>query len=170
MNVKKVVPSEIVREFNAPRELVFNAWTQVEHLNQWMFPMPGCTCNFVSANIVTGGTSLHKITMPNGNEMWLFTQYEEVSSPERLVFLQYFSNQAGDMLPMPHMPNWPKHMLATLHFEEVGADRTKLTFLWEPRNPTPEELSAFEATRSDHDKGWGAGLDQLHEYIQALNS
>ena len=81
MNVKKVVPSEIVREFNAPRELVFNAWTQVEHLNQWMFPMPGCTCNFVSANIVTGGTSLHKITMPNGNEMWLFTQYEEVSSP-----------------------------------------------------------------------------------------
>ena len=152
MSSNTVVPSEIVREFNAPRQLVFDAWTQVDHLNQWMFPMPGCTCDFVFANIVSGGTSLHKVTMPDGNEMWLFTQYEEVSSPELLVFLQYFSNQAGDILPMPHMPDWPKHMLATLHFEQVGIDRTKLTFLWEPRNPTEKELSVFEATRSDHYK------------------
>ena len=121
MTSNAVVPSEIVREFNAPRQLLFDAWTQVEHLNNWMFPMPGCTCDFVSANIVAGGDSLHKITMPNGNEMWLLTKYEEVVAPERLVFLQYFSNESGEELAMPHMPDWPKDMLATLHFEEVSA-------------------------------------------------
>ncbi len=168
MSTDKIIPSEIIREFNAPRQLVFDAWTQVKHLNNWMFPMPGCKCEFVSANIVVGGTSLHKVTMPNGHEMWLYTKYKEVVSPEKLVFLQYFSNENGDIVPLQHIPNWPRDMLATLFFEELPEDKTKLTFLWEPRNPTPEELQAFEATRSEHANGWGAGMDQLHSYLESL--
>lgn len=169
MKNDSVIPSELIREFNAPRELVFDAWTHVKHLNNWMFPMPGCQCDFVSANIVAGGESLHKLTMPNGNEMWLLTKYEEVVAPERLVFLQYFSNDQGDELAMPHMPDWPRHMLATLRFEEISENRTKLTFLWEPRDATAAELLVFETTRSDHDKGWGAGIEQLHLYIETIN-
>ena len=165
MSENKVEPSVITREFNAPRQLVFEAWTHVEHLNNWMFPMAGCTCEYVLANITDGGTSLHKITMPNGHEMWLFTKYEEVKSPEKLVFLQYMSNKQGDILPNPQMPNWPKDMLATLIFEELSDSKTKLTFLWEPLNPTPEELTVFESTRADHHKGWGAGMDQLRNYL-----
>lgn len=168
MSNTKVIPSEITREFDAPRQLVFDAWTQAQHLNNWMFPMQGCTCEFVVTDIKDGGTSLHKITMPNGHEMWLFTKYEEVKSPEKLVFLQYFSNQNGDIVPMQHVPNWPKDMLATLLFEETSDNKTKLTFLWEPRDPTPEELAAFEATRADHSNGWGAGMEQLRIYLASL--
>jgi len=165
VNNKAVEPSVIVREFNAPRELVFDAWTKVEHLNNWMFPMAGCQCQFVSADIKDGGTSLHKIIMPNGHEMWLFTVYEEVSAPEKLVFLQYFSNENGEILPHPAMPDWPKDMLATLHFESLPENQTKISFYWEPRNPTDKELVAFEASRADHHKGWGAGMDQLAIYL-----
>lgn len=168
MSQPAVVPSKIVREFNAPRQLVFDAWTQVEHLNNWMFPMQGCSCEFVKADIQSGGSSLHKVTMPNGFEMWLFTQYEEVSFPEKLVFLQYFSNENGDIVTVPHIPNWPKDMLATLSFEEDSAGKTTITFLWEPRNPTADELAAFESTRAEHHKGWGAGMDQLEIYLSAL--
>ncbi|MBX2835667.1 MAG: SRPBCC domain-containing protein [Gammaproteobacteria bacterium] len=167
MTTKSTEPSVIVREFDAPRQLVFDAWTQVEHLNNWMFPMPGCQCEFVSADIKTGGTSLHKITMPNGQEMWLFTKYEEVTSPDTLIFLQYMSNESAEILPHPAMPDWPKDMLATLHFESLSESRTKITFLWEPRNPTEKELAAFEASRADHQRGWGAGMDQLAVYLQA---
>jgi uncharacterized protein YndB with AHSA1/START domain len=165
-----VEPSTIEREFNAPGQLVFDAWTKVEHLNNWMFPMSGCTCEFTSADIVDGGTSLHKITMPNGNEMWLFTKYEEVKSPKKLVFLQYLSNENGDIVSNPNMPNWPKDMVATLHFVETESNKTKLTFLWEPRNPTPEEIDAFEAARSEKvlSKGWSSGLDQLEAYLTRL--
>jgi uncharacterized protein YndB with AHSA1/START domain len=168
MSESKVEPSVITKEFNAPRQLVFDAWTQVNHLNHWMFPMPGCTCEFVSADIHDGGTSLHKITMPNGHEMWLFTKYDEVIAPEKLVFLQYMSNQQGEILPNPRMPHWPKHMLATLLFEELSDNQTKITFLWEPRNPTPEEIEVFESSRADHHKGWGAGMEQLHIYLESL--
>ncbi len=168
MKKTDIKPSIITREFKAPKQLVFNAWTQVHHLNNWMFPMPGCRCEFVKADIVDGGSSLHKITMPNGHEMWLYTQYETVQSPDKLVFLQYMSNENGDIVYMPHIPNWPQHMLATLLFEEVDEDRTQLTFLWEPRDPTAEELAAFEATRADHDKGWGAGMNQLVAYLETL--
>lgn len=168
MNQIKVEPSVITREFNAPRQLVFDAWTQVQHLNNWMFPMPGCTCEFVSAEIENEGSSLHKITMPNGHEMWLYTKYEEVTSPEKLIFLQYMSNENGEIVPMAHIPNWPKDMLATLLFEEISEHKTKLTFLWEPLNPTPQEAEAFENTRSDHGKGWGAGMDQLELYLSSV--
>ena len=117
MSTDVIQSSEIIREFNAQRQLVFDAWTKVKHLNNWMFPFAGCTCEFLSANIVDGGDSHHKITMPDGSEMWLYTKYEKVLPPEKLVFLQYFSNQSGDIIPMPNIPNWPKDMLATLYLK-----------------------------------------------------
>ncbi len=168
MTNSKIEPSQIVREFNAPRQLVFDAWVNVEHLVNWMFPVQGCTCEYLSFDIKDDGSSLHKVTMPNGFEMWLLTKYEEVKAPEKLVFLQYMSNEAGEIVANERMPDWPKHMLATLHFEAVDDTRTKLTFLWEPRNPTSKELAVFEASRADHGKGWGAGMDQLARYIEAL--
>lgn len=168
MSSTKIEPSIIKREFNAPKQLVFDAWTKAEHLSNWMFPMSGCTCEFVFANITDGGTSLHKVTMPNGHEMWLLTKYEEVNAPNKLVFLQYMSNENGDMLPNPQMPNWPKDMVATLLFEEIEEQKTKLIFLWEPRDPTPEEIEVFEASRADHHKGWGAGMDQLEQYLKGV--
>ena len=161
----KVEPSILVREFDAPRDLVFAAWTQVEHLNNWMFPMPGCKCEFVSANISSGGDSLHKITMPNGMEMWLFTRYEDVAPPQRLVFFQYMSNPEGEIVANPRMPTWPKDMRATLEFEAIG-ERTKLTFYWEPINPTQEEADTFESMRDQN--GWTAGLEQLQTYLASL--
>jgi len=106
--------------------------------------------------------------MPNGNEMWLYTKYEEVRSPEKLVFLQYMSNENGDIAQNNHIKNWPKDMLATLIFDELADNKTKLTFYWEPRNPTNEEIAAFEATRTDHNQGWGAGMEQLGLYLSRL--
>ncbi|MFN3238328.1 MAG: SRPBCC family protein [Pseudomonadales bacterium] len=164
-----VTPAEIIREFDAPRELVFSAWVNTEHLNQWMFPMAGCTCDFVQADIRTGGTSLHKVTMPNGHEMWLFTKYELVQAPDKLVFLQYMSNEKGDILGNDNMPDWPKDMLATLEFTELAPAKTEIKFLWEPRNPTPAEIAAFTAARDQAGQGWGAGMAQLEVYLQSLS-
>ncbi|MBX2868535.1 MAG: SRPBCC domain-containing protein [Acidiferrobacterales bacterium] len=168
--MSKVEPSVIKRQFNAPRQLVFDAWTKVEHLNHWMFPMQGCTCEFVSADIRDNGSSLHKITMPNGHEMWLYTKYEEVNSPDRLVFLQYMSNQEGEIVHANPVPNWPKDMLATLTFEDIDENNTQLTFLWEPVDPTEEEIKAFEETRAQHESGWGAGMAQLENYLGSLDA
>jgi len=162
-----VEPSILTREFNAPRQLVFDAWTQVEHLTHWMFPQKGFTCEYVSADIRPGGSSLHKIISPNGHEMWLLTKFEAINSPDTLVFRQYPSNEAGDILPNSQMPNWPKELRTTITLEEVEG-KTKLQLIWQPINPTQEEADAFEASRSQHGSGWGGGFDQLTIYIETL--
>jgi len=104
---------------------------------------------------------------PNGHEMWLLTKYEEVNSPETLVFRQYNSSEAGDILPNPQMPNWPKELRTTIKLEEVDG-KTKLQLIWQPINPTKEEAEAFEASRSQHGKGWGGGFEQLTTYLGTL--
>ncbi len=160
-------PSILTREFNAPRQLVFDAWTQVNHLKNWMFPMQGFSCEYVSADITAGGSSLHKMITPTGNEMWLLTKYEEVSSPSRLVFRQYMSNESGDILPNAQMPNWPKEIRATITLEESDG-KTQLRFVWEPVEPTKEEAEAFAAAIAQQGNGWSSGLEQLSIYLESL--
>lgn len=162
-----VEPTILTREYQAPRQLVFDAWTRPEHLIHWNFPFKGFVCEYLTADITPGGSSLHKMTAPNGFEMWLLTKYEEITPPDGLVFRQYNSNADGDILPNPQMPNWPKEMRTTIQLEEAG-DATKLTLIWQPVNPTREEAETFEATRADHGKGWGGGLEQLDLYLGTL--
>ncbi|MEE9319670.1 MAG: SRPBCC domain-containing protein [Granulosicoccus sp.] len=163
----KVEPTIFIREFNASRQLVFEAWTQPEHLKNWQFPFKGFKCEYHSVDIRPGGISLHKMTAPNGFEMWLLTKYEEVIPPECLIFRQYPSNESGDILTNPQMPGWPKEMRTTIKLEEADG-KTRLQLIWQPINPTREEADVFEASRSEHDKGWGGGLDQLVAYLEAL--
>ncbi len=113
-----VEPTILEREFDAPIQLVFDAWTKVEHLANWQFPQQGFTCDYVSDDIKPGGSTLHKMTTPNGNEMWLLTKYEEINPPQSLSFRQYMSNESGEIMPMP-IPNWPKEMLTTIKLEEI---------------------------------------------------
>lgn len=166
-NVITVEPTILTREYDAPRELVFEAWTQTDHLKNWMAPFEGFTCEYATADIKPGGSSLHKMIAPNGHEMWLLTKYEEITPPESLVFRQYNSNEAGDILPNPQMPNWPKEMRTTIQLEDAGG-KTKLQLIWQPIGPTEEEADAFESTRSEHDKGWGGGLEMLNKYLGTL--
>ncbi len=162
-----VGPSIITRDYNAPRELVFEAWTKVEHLVNWMFPQQGFVCEYLHADIVSGGSSLHKMIAPNGHEMWLLTRYELVNGPEELVFRQYMSNEAGDILPNPQMPDWPKEMRTTVKLSDVDG-KTQLQLIWQPVNPTAAEAATFDASRPQHENGWGSGLDQLTRYLGSL--
>ncbi len=162
-----VEPTILTREYAAPRQLVFEAWTRPEHLVNWQFPFPGFRCEFIHARIDPGGTSLHKMTAPNGFEMWLLTRYESITPPESLVFRQYNSNEAGEILSNPQNPDWPRELRTTVQLEDLG-ERTRLQLIWQPIDPTPAEAAAFEASRAEHGKGWGGGLEQLDGYLRSL--
>ena len=84
-----------------------------------------------------------------------------------MIFTQYNSNEDGDNLPNPQMPNWPKELRTTVTLEEIG-DRTRLQLIWQPINPTKEEADAFDASRAQHGKGWEGGFDQLTDYLGSL--
>lgn len=166
--MSKVAPSILTRVYNAPKQLVYDAWTKVEHLQKWMFPQKGFTCDYVTADIRPGGSSLHKMTTPTGHQMWLLTKYDDMTPPDTIVFRQYMSNEAGEILPHPQMPNWPKDMRVTINLEEAEG-KTSLELVWEPVEPTVDEIEAFESTREQHGNGWGAGLEQLTNYLNDLS-
>jgi uncharacterized protein YndB with AHSA1/START domain len=161
-----VEPSILARDFNAPMQLVYEAWTQENHLCKWQVPSADILCKYKSADIRPGGTALHKMVMPNGREMWLLTKYLELNPFDTIVFIQYQSNERGEILPPP-MPNWPKEIQASIKLSEENGV-THMQFIWQPINPTKEEAEAWEASRPQHGKGWGGSFELLAGYLANL--
>ena len=162
-----VEPLVLTKEYSAPRALVFDCWTKSEHLCNWQFPMPGFRCEFLQDDIKVGGSALHKMIMPSGGEMYLLTEYDEISPTDKIVFRQYDSNAEGEKLPNAHMPGWPKELVATVLLENSG-DGTLMTFTWEPLNPTAEEAAVFSAAVDKVGGGWGGGFEQLAAYLATV--
>ncbi|MEZ4860150.1 MAG: SRPBCC domain-containing protein [Caldilineaceae bacterium] len=99
----------VSRTFTAPRELVWQAWTQCQHLQRWWAPagwsVPVCKMDFR-----VGGTWHYcmKGTIPDGTEVesWGLTVYQEIVKPERIVALDQFADAAGNVsAEMPKMLN-----------------------------------------------------------------
>ncbi len=73
------------RLFDAPRELVWKAWTEPEHIAQWWGPT-GFSTTTQSAEVRTGGHWYHVMRGPDGTEYPNFMEYIEVRKPERIVY------------------------------------------------------------------------------------
>lgn len=108
----------IERTFDAPREMVFMAWSKAEHLQQWFGPtgwsLPVCKLDFRA-----GGEWLYCMRGPDGTEAWGKALYREIVAPERIVYVDYFADAQGN--PAEGMPE----TLVTLIFEDQG-DKTRL--------------------------------------------
>src|SRR5687767_1594226 len=80
----------ITRTFDAPRDLVFKAFSEAERLAQWWGPK-GCTIRVSRLGFRPGGTFHYRMQMPDGFEMWGRFTYREIDAPERIVFVNAFS-------------------------------------------------------------------------------
>ena len=162
-----VEPSILTKDYKAPMLLVYNAWTHEQRLCKWQIQNKEIVCEYKFSDIRSGGSALHKMTMPNGNEMWLLTKYHELTPPDTIVFTQYESNENGDIVS-PRMANWPKEIRASIKLSESNGV-TNMQFIWQPINPTPEEAEAWEASRSQHGKGWRGGFEMLAIYLATID-
>jgi len=84
--MSKVAQSILTRVYEAPKQFVFNAWTKVEHLQKWMFPQKGFTCDYVTADIRPGGTSLHKMTTVTGHQVRSFFLIMNLCQAQKFTF------------------------------------------------------------------------------------
>jgi uncharacterized protein YndB with AHSA1/START domain len=78
---------EITRTYEAPRELVFSAWTEGEHLKNWFAPV-GFSVPEVQSDAREGGSYRLAMRSPEGQDFWTEGRYLEVVPPERLVLSQ----------------------------------------------------------------------------------
>jgi len=156
-------PFVISREFNAPRERVWKAWTEVEHLRRWFGPA-GFAMTQCKLDLRPGGIFHYAMRGPDGKEMWGKWVFREIVAPERISLVNSFSDAAGGITRHPMAPAWPREMLSTTTFAEKGG-KTVLTLEWKPINATPEEIATFEGGRPGMTQGWTGTMDQLTNYL-----
>ena len=153
----------IARTFNVPREFMFKVWTNPEHMKLWWGPK-GFTVVSYKMDLRPGGVYHYCIRSPDGHDMWGKFVYREIVKPERLVFVNSFSDEKGNITRHPMSPTWPLEMLSTITFTEQ-AGVTTVTVRWVPVKATEEEHQTFEAGFESMQKGWTGTMDQLAEYL-----
>jgi uncharacterized protein YndB with AHSA1/START domain len=101
---------------------------------------------------------------PDGHEMWGKFVFREVSPPDRLVFVNSFSNEQGGLTRHPMSATWPLEVLNVL---TLTGDRGRTTLKLEgrPVNATDEERATFETGFDSMRNGFGGTFDQLAEHL-----
>lgn len=139
----------ITRIFDAPRALVFKAWTDPEHLAKWFGPR-GFSTTVIENDARTGGAYHFHMRASNVDEHWRGT-YREVVAPERIVFTWPTTVRHPEVIDT----------IVTVTLEDVGG-KTRLTL----RHATFNTI----AQRDDHNGGWSSALDRLGELVQVANA
>jgi uncharacterized protein YndB with AHSA1/START domain len=153
----------ITRAFDAPRDLVFKMWTDPEHMRHWWGPK-GCTIGTCKMDLRPGGSLLYSLRMPGSPAMWGKFVYREILAPERLVFVNSFSDENGNITRAPFSPTWPLEVMNTLTLSERFG-KTTLTLLGSPINATEEERRTFDSLFESMHKGFSGTFDQLADYM-----
>ena len=155
------------RLFDAPRELVFDAWTQERHLKEWFGPK-GCAIVDCKLDLRPGGFFHYGMRFMDGNVMWGKWIFKEIQRPEKIVLVSQFSDARGGLSRHPGSPNWPRETLSTTTFVDKGG-KTELTLRWSPFNATDIERTTFAAGTASMEQGWGGTFKQLDDYLAKVS-
>jgi uncharacterized protein YndB with AHSA1/START domain len=151
------------REINAPRDLVWKAWTEGARLAQWWGPK-GMKVEVKKADVRPGGTFHYSMETPDGKKMYGLFQYRELKPTERIVWLNSFADAKGKVARAPYSPLVPLEMHNTVTLtEKKGKTLVHLHSI--PHNATPEERAFFEGMFKSMEGGFGGTFDQLEAYL-----
>jgi uncharacterized protein YndB with AHSA1/START domain len=171
MQVSRTAPGKdrpfiIARVLKAPRDVVFKAFTEVDHMMRWWGPK-GFRVLKATMDLRPGGTYHYGMDAPDGNSMWGKFVFREIVAPEKLVFINSFSDEAGGITRHPMSPTWPLEMLSTITFE-AHPEGTLLTIRWETLpGATEEERATFGGGHISMNQGWSGTLEQLATYLDS---
>jgi uncharacterized protein YndB with AHSA1/START domain len=157
-------PFVISKALDAPRELLWKAWTEPEGLRQWFGPK-GSTMPVAKMDTRPGRICHFCLRSPDGHAMWGKWIFREIIEPERLLFVQTFSDQSGGIARHPLNPHWPLQMLTIVTFADQNGG-TLLTVRWDPLDPTDQERQTFDSAHEGMRQGWGGSFEQLADYLK----
>ena len=143
---------EIARDFHAPRQLVFDAFTKPELVRRWLLGPDGWSMPVCEIDLRVGGTYRYVWRKDGVKDMGMGGVFREVAAPDRLVATEKFDD------------SWyPGGALNTTTFVEDGAiTRTKITVLYESKE------ARDVASRSGMERGMAAGYDRLEKLLLSL--
>ena len=152
----------VTRVFDAPRELVWKAWTDPKFVMQWWGPK-GFTSPVCKMDFRVGGKFLFCMRAPDGQEWWTGGEYFEIVVHEKIVYSMYFADAEGKKVEaaqygIEHEAMDDAHDV--ILFEDFGDGQTKLTLIG---NETME--SAKDSGQLD---GWNQILDKIAAVVVGL--
>ncbi len=160
--VNEIQRMVVTRIFDAPRELVWRAWTDPKYIMQWWGPK-GFTAPFCEMDFRVGGNLLCCMRAPDGQEGWNLTEYHEIVLHEKIVSSMYFSDSKGNKIEPAQLGIEQEAIEGAYDvtiFEDLGNGQTKLTFI----GNEPME----SAKNSGQLEGWKEILDKLAAVVDGL--
>lgn len=143
---------EIARDFHAPRQLVFDAFTKPELVRQWLLGPEGWTMPVCEIDLRVGGAYRYEWRKKGVKDMGMGGEFREIDPPARIVATEKFDE------------SWyPGEALNTTVFvEDRAITRTKITVLYESRE------ARDTAMRSGMEQGMAAGYNRLEQLLLAM--
>jgi uncharacterized protein YndB with AHSA1/START domain len=152
---KENIKLQLTRVFDAPRDLVFKAWTDANQFKHWFGAAAcgGSSLQSAKVDARVGGKYRIQVRRADGEYFTTVGIYREVKPPERLVFTwQFEKDGSGDEFGEVE----PPEMLVTLEFKAHG-NQTELVL-------THEQFASTES-RNRHEEGWTRCLNELGKFV-----
>jgi uncharacterized protein YndB with AHSA1/START domain len=145
----------ISRELDAPRELVWKAWTEPEQIKEWLGMGEGLTIESVKMDVRVGGKFRLQQKMADGEFFTAAGTYLEVKAPERLVYTWDWEKDGGGT-----------------EFGELEGDETQVTLEFgasgkRTRLVLTHEKFASVQKRDRHEVGWQSWIGRLAKFVEA---
>jgi uncharacterized protein YndB with AHSA1/START domain len=140
----------ITRVVDAPRRLVWEAWTNPEHVPHWLLGPEGWTMPVCEIDLRPGGGWHFVWRKTDGSEMGLRGAYREVAPPERLVSTESWGQ------------NWPETLNTLVLSEQGGKTTITQTILY----PSKEARDA--ALKTGMKDGVDQSFDRLDDYLRTM--
>ncbi|QII47431.1 SRPBCC domain-containing protein [Bacillus paralicheniformis] len=151
------------RSFEAPRELVFKAFSESAHLESWWGPKGWQTANS-RFEFQPDGVWLYCMECRDENQGEFYGRkscgkavFQEIAAPERIVYTDMFTDEEGNVIPgMPEI-------LIEVYFKEHGEQTNLIT---RSHFSSPEELQ--QLLDKGIAEGFSSQLDRLEDYLKAI--
>lgn len=154
---------EIIREFKAPRAVVWKAWSEAGALQKWWGPQ-GCAIEILRFEFRPGGFFHYAMKFENAPTMWGRFNYREIAAPERMVWLNSFANEQCGIARAPFSEVCPLEIENAVTFTEQHGITT-VTLRARPFGELDAERKFFEELHPSLEQGYGGTFAQLANYL-----
>ncbi|SAK56031.1 activator of Hsp90 ATPase 1 family protein [Caballeronia fortuita] len=162
--VAQGVVFEMNRVFDAPRERVWQAWSEASQIARWWGPQ-GCTLDLLRFEFRPGGFFHYAMTFAGAPAMWGRFNYREIVERERIVWLNSFANEHCGIARAPFSEACPLEIENVVTFSEENG-KTSIALRAQPFGASVDEQRFFADLRPSLQQGYGGTLDQLGAFLR----
>ena len=162
LQTKEGAKFTLVHTFNAPKELVFNAFGNAEALNEWWGPVESRN-SVIKLEFKPGGIFHYKMDFSGKVSYGLFI-FGKINPYDLLEFTNSFADEHANIVKAPFDIPLPPEIFYRLTFTgHMG--KTTVTLIGVPVNGSPEEVEGFMSINAGMEQGFGSTFDKLSAYL-----